>query len=249
MTGDLFGHAGPAKKAQPHQNGADTSDVWLTPRRILDPLGPFDLDPCTPPEQPWPTAARRYTEADNGLIKPWEGRVWMNPPYSRPAYSQFMARMAEHDWGIALIFARTETRDFFAHVWESASGLLFLKGRVAFHRPDGSLGIGNSGAPSVLCAYGIEDADILASCGLAGAFVPLRLPRFFAAAALSPTWREAVLAWIRAQPGPISVADLYQAFAGHPKTRDNRHWKAKLRQVLQLGPFERVGRGEWRAAT
>jgi hypothetical protein len=57
-----------------------------------------------------------------------------------------------------------------------------------------------------------------------------------------------VVDYVRRQRGPVRVDDLYRAFAAHPKTRDNRHWKAKLRQVMQRGPFERVGRGEWRMA-
>lgn len=235
-------------KKQPHQNGRDTSDVWLTPREILAQLGPFDLDPCTPSLQPWPTARRRFTEADDGLAQPWEGRVWLNPPYSRPAYSRFMARMANHGWGTSLIFARTETRDFFAHVWRRAHACLFIEGRLFFHDEAGRRATANAGAPSVLCAYGQDDADILASCGIAGHFVPLRLPRSYVVLALSLTWREAVLAWVTAQPGPVIVSELYAAFATHPKAKANRNWRAKVRQTLQRGPFERVDRATWKAA-
>lgn len=236
------------KKPQPHQNGRDTSDVWLTPPALIKALGPFDLDPCTPHVQPWPTAARRYTEADDGLAHPWDGRVWLNPPYSRPAYSLFMARMADHGRGTALIFARTETRDFFAYVWRRATALLFLEGRLFFHDVDGERAAANAGAPSVLCAYGPSDAEILGDCSIEGQFVPLRLPRLYVVAALSTSWREAVLAWARTHDGPVEVAALYRAFASHPKAKANPNWRAKLRQTLQRGPFERVGRGVWMAA-
>lgn len=234
---------------QPHQTGRGTSDVWLTPRWVTDPLGPFDLDPATPTFQPWPTAARRYTEADDGLIQPWEGRVWLNPPYSRPAYSRFMARMAAHGFGTSLIFARTETRDFFAHVWRAATALLFLEGRIFFHHPDGRLAEGNAGAPSVLCAYGRFDAEVLGDCGLAGQFVPLQLPRGFVVAAVPETWRDVVIRLAKAGGGAVRVDDLYRAVSGHAKTRGNPNWRAKLRQALQRGPFERIGAGEWRLAT
>ena len=30
-----------------------TSDDWITPRCIIDALGPFDLDPCASATQPW----------------------------------------------------------------------------------------------------------------------------------------------------------------------------------------------------
>lgn len=238
-------------RAQPHQNGRGTSDVWLTPQAVIVALGgwtSFDLDPCTPEVQPWPTALDRYTERDDGLAQPWFGRVFLNPPYSRPLYTGFMDRMAAHDRGVSLIFARTETREFFRCVWERAAGLLFLRSRLSFHLPDGSLGVGNSGAPSVLCAYGHDEAERLAFSGLDGQFVPLALPRLFVGAIVDTTWRAAVLAWLRGQKGPARLDDLYRAFARHPKARANPNWQAKIRQVLQLGPFERVERGVWRAA-
>lgn len=239
------------RKAEPHHAGRDTSDVWLTPAWVIDALGgadSFDLDPATPPVQPWPTARRRYTEAENGLLLPWEGRVWLNPPYSRPLYSRFMERMAGHNNGIALIFARTETKDFFANVWEVSTGLLFLKGRLSFCRADGKPGTGNSGAPSVLCAYGRHDADVLAFADLEGQFVPLRLPGVFALGALEKSWREVVSAWLQRQGGEVSLADIYRAFGHHPKARRNPNWRAKIRQVLQQGAGDRVDRGVWRAA-
>lgn len=58
-------------------------DTWLTPRWILECLGAFDLDPCAAESAPrWVGSARSFTKADNGLVLPWEGRVFMNPPFS-----------------------------------------------------------------------------------------------------------------------------------------------------------------------
>lgn len=238
-------------RGEPHHNGRDTSDVWLTPSPVIASLGgwtSFDLDPCAPEVQPWPTALTTYTEAEDGLTQPWFGRVFLNPPYSRPAYSRFMERMAAHDRGVALIFARTETREFFRCVWERAAGLLFLRGRLTFHLPDGTPGRGNGGAPNVLCAYGATEAERLAFSGLDGQFVPLSLPRMFVGAVVPTTWRAAVLGWLRQRRGPVRLDELYRAFAHHPKARANPNWRAKIRQVLQAGPFERVERGVWRAA-
>ena len=56
-------------------------DEWLTPPFILEALGPFDVDPCTALNQPWHTATTEYTLTDDGLLMPWNGRVWLNPPY------------------------------------------------------------------------------------------------------------------------------------------------------------------------
>lgn len=154
-----------------HHSANPQTDEWLTPPGILEALGPFDLDPCAALDQPWPTAARQLTVEDDGLDQPWAGRVWLNPPYSDAA--AWMARLAEHGQGIALVFARCETSWWFAHVWPSASALLFLRGRLTFHRPDGSLSKAghNAGGPSVLIAYGMNDAASLLASGLPGAYV------------------------------------------------------------------------------
>jgi hypothetical protein len=156
-----------------HSHKAGTVE-WLTPPEIIGALGPFDLDPCAPIEQPYPTAKRVLTVRENGLIQKWEGRTWLNPPYSNGVIEQWLARMAEHNFGTALIFARTETDAFFRYVWEQATALLFMRGRINFHLPDGARAKGNAGAPTVLCAYGVEDADVLAGCKIDGHFVPLR---------------------------------------------------------------------------
>src|SRR5262245_51905518 len=117
---NLFGdNPAPARAIGGHHSARPGTEEWLTPPSLLEELGgvdSFDLDPCTPIEQPWPTAKARYTIRDNGLIQPWHGRVWLNPPYSTEALMQWLGRLAEHNQGTALIFARTETEAFFKHV-------------------------------------------------------------------------------------------------------------------------------------
>jgi hypothetical protein len=135
-------------------------------------LGTFDLDPCASLTQPWPTAVKSYTVKDNGLLQVWQGRVWLNPPYGLIA-TQWLRRLAEHGNGIALIFARVETDMFFSQVWERADALRFIRGRLYFHRPDGTRAPYNSGAPSVLIAYGLENASALRDCGIPGQFIRL----------------------------------------------------------------------------
>ena len=166
-----------------HQLPRNDSDVWLTPPHIIDALGPFDLDPCAAPEpRPWPTAGEHWGPAETPLLRAWHGRVWLNPPYGGPQIvGPWMQRMADHGQGTALIFARTETATFHAHVWPRATALLFIEGRLTFHRPDGTPAAHNGGAPSVLVAYGISDALRLAACALPGAFVMLRHDRRAAA--------------------------------------------------------------------
>jgi hypothetical protein len=139
---------------QAHGNGAN---VWLTPPAIIDALGPFDLDPCFGGPRPWATAKEHLgPDSHNGfggLLAEWIGTVWCNPPYDAGAWP-WLERCADHGDAIALVFARTEVEQFHRQVWEKATALLFLEGRIFFHRPDGSRAKNNSGAPSVIVAYG-----------------------------------------------------------------------------------------------
>lgn len=172
MTGDfnLTGEPPEQSGIGSHHSAAMGKDEWLTPPEILRALGPFDLDPCSPIRRPWDTAAKHYTAQDNGLAQPWSGRVWCNPPYGAEA-GRWMARLAEHGNGIALIFARTETAVWCEHVWPKATAILFIAGRLHFHHVDGRRAAANSGGPSALVAYGENNAGTLRYCSIAGAFV------------------------------------------------------------------------------
>lgn len=155
-----------------HQSAKMGKDEWLTPPDLLDKLGIFDLDPCSPINRPWDTALNHYTVNDNGLLAPWDGRVWLNPPYGLEA-AIWLERLSLHGNGIALIFARTETKMFFDWVWNQADALLFLRGRLYFHHSDGSKANANSGAPSVLIAYGANNVDCLQECDIPGKLIRL----------------------------------------------------------------------------
>ena len=133
---------------------------WFTPPYIMQALGTFDTDPCIP-------------GSENGLYVEWSGRVWLNPPYDRHI-GWWLEKMAKHGNGVALIFARTETNNFFEFVWEQADALLFLRGRLHFYRANGTRASGNAGAPSVLIAYGKHNADVLRQCTIPGKFIQLR---------------------------------------------------------------------------
>lgn len=154
-----------------HQSPNMKSDEWLTPPDILSRLGKFDLDPCSPVNRPWDTAAEHFNIHDNGLQKVWRGRVWMNPPFGREAKS-WMLRLALHGNGIALIPARTETAMFYETVWNHADAILFIKGRPHFHTVDGKRAPFNSGAPICLIAYGLQNVAALCNSGL-GAVLPI----------------------------------------------------------------------------
>ncbi len=114
-----------------HQSHNMLKDEWITPPEIIKALGKFDLDPCAPIYPPWPTAINNYTIIDNGLLRDWVGRIWLNPPYGK--YTKYwLEKMAMHNNGITLIFARTETAMFFDYIWNYATAILFIKGRLFF---------------------------------------------------------------------------------------------------------------------
>lgn len=79
-----------------------TSDDYYTPRWIFDALNlRYDIDVAAPPGGcEWIPADRYYTQADDGLAQPWQGVVWMNPPFSKPA--PWITKWIEHGNGIAI---------------------------------------------------------------------------------------------------------------------------------------------------
>lgn len=143
-----------------------------TPREIIEALGEFDLDPCAPMHPLWPTAKIMYNKQDNGLIQNWGGRIWLNPPYSKPLIWQFVEKLAEHGNGIALLFNRCDSNKFQDIIFTKATGMMFLRNRIKFFRPDGTRG-DSPGCGSVLIAFGRENAEILRNCSLQGKYVEL----------------------------------------------------------------------------
>lgn len=141
-------------------NKANSED-WCTPsenvdvvRRIFD--GRIDLDPASNPwsvvgaeHEVWlPSWAEgrevpaRVVLAD-GLVYPWTGNVFTNPPYGR-ALDDFMHRARRagllHEWGEAsvIMLAPCKTsRRCWQRTVPSARAVCFLDGRLEYVLPDG----------------------------------------------------------------------------------------------------------------
>lgn len=144
----------------------DTTNTWLTPRDLLNKLGSFDLDPCAAIGRPWDCAKNNYTIVENGLLLPWRGRVWCNPPYGKEA-AAFVARMVEHGNGLALIFMRPDTRWFQDMVLATARYIFLLRGRIRFCRIDGTPGQAPNAA-SCLVAWRDSELPLLESLEVDG---------------------------------------------------------------------------------
>lgn len=84
----VFPEDAPTKMSQPMGVFMSHKAIeWYTPPEYIEAarqvMGAIDLDPATAPvPQAWIKATIFYTILDNGLIQPWQGRVWLNPPYS-----------------------------------------------------------------------------------------------------------------------------------------------------------------------
>jgi hypothetical protein len=153
-----------------HQRCVGKSQVHLTPKWLIDKLGPFDLDPCAATDRPWDCAKRNYVEADDGLALPWEGLVWLNPPFDRYQVGKWIQKLADHGNGIALVHARTEA-EWFRPIWQQGNAILFLSKRLKFCRIDGTEQPANSGAPPVLAAFGDLAVRRLQGSNISGALI------------------------------------------------------------------------------
>lgn len=153
---------------------ADSGEkTWLTPKHIIDALGDFDTDPCCPDNMPWRTADIMLTKSDDGTTAPWKGRVWLNPPYGKEAWP-FLQRMATYDGGgIALIFVRTDAKQWHEWIFPFADSVLFLRGRLRFCHADGTPGQ-SCPTPSALVAYSEYDTEILSKSGIKGTLIRLK---------------------------------------------------------------------------
>ncbi|PZR95153.1 MAG: adenine methyltransferase [Stutzerimonas stutzeri] len=238
-----------------HHSASSQTNTWLTPKHVIDELGPFDLDPCAAPDpKPWPTARVHYTWPEqDGLALPWGNlRCWVNPPYSSNEIGLWLRRLADHGRGSALIFARTETEAFHRFVWDRADACLFLEGRLFFHHADGTRASANAGAPSVLVAYGEEDVEKLMRSRLEGKFVALARPVLvqlvFREDPPMPGWNYVVTEALRTLGGTARLKDLYQALNNHPRAKSNPNWQAKIRQTVSRAGLRRVDNGVYSLA-
>ena len=140
---------------------ATTGNDFYTPASLFLALDlTFDLDVCAPPGGvPWIPAARHLTLEDDGLAQPWAGRVWMNPPFSRPA--PWVERFIAHGNGVALL-PQAKSR-WFGALWSSSVALMCIPETFGFIRP--GPGVNDIASPLVLAAFGAECVAAISRLG------------------------------------------------------------------------------------
>lgn len=162
----MSGHIGTSK---------EKSVEWYTPKWIFDHLGiDFDLDPASPSDhETFVPAAVKYTKKENGLLCPWHGRVFMNPPYGTDT-PKWMDKFIDHNNGIALVFSRTDARWFQRAAFE-CDAMLLLAGRVNFvpghenkHKQS------RAGAGTAMFAFGDDSFNALLNLAEQGIFIECR---------------------------------------------------------------------------
>jgi len=152
------------------ENAANSSvsDEWYTPDHILNALydvfgEKFDLDPCSPTRNAdkAPVKARKYyTQKNDGLLLPWHGVVFMNPPYSdvsswtKKAMNSVLKGQAKSVVG--LVPVRTDTR-WWNNYCAGKADVLFLQTRLKFGEHSN-----NAPFPSALILWNVDINQIKA---------------------------------------------------------------------------------------
>jgi hypothetical protein len=103
-------------------------------------LGGIDLDPAScEMAQKVVQAKKYYTVKESGLLHPWAGRVFLNPPYSVPLIQQFTDKLLKELPNIesAILLTNDQTDTLW---WQKcaakAAAVCFNKGRVGFYTPE-----------------------------------------------------------------------------------------------------------------
>jgi phage N-6-adenine-methyltransferase len=113
-----------------------------TPKWLFDFLskrfGPFDLDAAATAENT--LCGRFYTEEDNALLQPWEGKVFCNPPF-RDMYPWIRKALGETVLGTStLMIAPVGCSQKWWHTVRNKSRIrvYYPTKRINFDLPDGS---------------------------------------------------------------------------------------------------------------
>ena len=121
---------------------------WYTPSEYVEAarkvMGSIDCDPASSVlAQNVVKASTYYTINSNGLVNPWLGNVWLNPPYSAKTISMFVERLKAFlesgnvRQAIMLTHCNSDTKWY--HVaWNECAAFCQTRGRVRFYDANGT---------------------------------------------------------------------------------------------------------------
>jgi len=116
-----------------------TPAIYIEAARSV--LGKIDLDPAScAAAQKVVKAKEFFTKKDNSLGRKWGGSVWLNPPYSQPAISDFtgklVADLTSGAVSTAILLTNNHTDTAWFHKAEEIAQLIcFTRGRIKFIDP------------------------------------------------------------------------------------------------------------------
>ena len=115
---------------------SSNTDLWATPQDFFDNLNAefdFDVDVCASPENA--KCDTYFTKEQDGLLQPWVGTCWCNPPYGREigkwVQKAYASSKDEGSTVVMLLPARTDTKWFHEYIYNQ-SEIRFIKGRLKF---------------------------------------------------------------------------------------------------------------------
>lgn len=116
---------------------SSATDNWSTPQDFFDKLNDefhFTLDVCA--DENNHKCEHYYTKEIDGLIRPWIGTIWCNPPYGRKIGEWVRRALFASVAGntvVMLLPARTDTKWFHDYIYKRDNvEIRFIKGRLKF---------------------------------------------------------------------------------------------------------------------
>lgn len=142
-------------------------DEWMTPKYIVDLLGPFDYDPATTKEQAEYLGIPNFdTINTDGLSSDWTKykKIWVNPPFTRKF--EFLLKAAqeleEMDGDAEICFLMPidslTTKTFHEIILGTNYELIIPNGRIKFD--DGTGRISSPAFGSVILRLGYMDSCV-----------------------------------------------------------------------------------------
>jgi len=124
-------------------------NAWGTPNWLVEiarrAMGGIDLDPCTSEaDQAIIRASTYYTGTQaggtDGLVAPWHGRIWLNPPYGRgqigPWVDRAMWALDHEEIDSMLVLVNTSSSTKWYHkLLRKCDTVALLNSRLRFRHP------------------------------------------------------------------------------------------------------------------